>query len=246
MNLSTADIIIHLKHQVKQHDIYHPAQCADLRRHFSRTNAYGRWHIEYTACLLQQLFLIFNYMPLFLHQQFVLKMGNYAVQMYFLIIGCHLFFLFFHFKPSPWLLCQDRNWGRGLFVCVSETVQKLPIFISWYLLESWEKEEAFHFCFIFGSPLIKLHNRALVEENYIFFVEQKLLSYIFSQYFIFMNNLWRDCLFLFVFHDTFSFLFTVHYFCLSRVWKLTGVSLCRWYKCSEVLLVTSIHELHKF
>lgn len=51
------------------------------------------------------------------------------------------------------------------------------------------KGRSLSFFSVFGSPLIKLHNRALVEENYIFFVEQKLLSYIFSQYFIFMNNL---------------------------------------------------------
>lgn len=42
-----------------------------------------------------------------------------------------------------------------------------------------------------------------------FFVEQKLLSYIFSQYFIFMNNLWTVCFFL---------VFMMHFhFCLQFI-----------------------------
>lgn len=153
MNLSTADIIIHLKHQVKQHDIYHPAQCADLRRHFSRTNAYGRWHIEYTACLLQQLFLIFNYMPLFLHQQFVLKMGNYAVQMYFLIIGCHLFFSFFFILNL--LHDSSAKTGTEAEVCLSVLVKLCKNYQSLYHDICWRAEKRKK-PFIFVSSLVHL------------------------------------------------------------------------------------------
>lgn len=114
---------------------------------------YCKWHIEYTACLLQQLFLIFNYMALFLCQQFVLKMGNYAVQMYFLIIGCHLSFLFFFFLN----LRHDSSakTGTEAEVCLSVLARLCKNYQSLYHDICWRAEKR-RKPFIFVSSMVHL------------------------------------------------------------------------------------------
>lgn len=102
------------------------------------------------------------------------------MQMYFLIIGCHLFFLFFFLNL---LHDSSAETGTEAEVCLSVLVKLCKNYQSLYHDICWRAEKRkkpFFFFFVFGSPLIKLHNRALVEDNYIFFVEQKLLSYIYS------------------------------------------------------------------